>query len=62
MELPGRARAWIIAVWIAALVIAMEGIANFRNVMFGYAVEQSRGESLVLGSSLVAWLRLGGSL
>ncbi len=47
----------IVAVWIAALVIAMEGIANFRNVMFGYAVEQSRGESVVLGSSLVAWLR-----
>ncbi|HYR89263.1 MAG TPA: glycosyltransferase family 39 protein [Terriglobia bacterium] len=47
----------IVALWLGALVIAMEGIANFRNVMFGYAVEQSRGESVVLGSSLGAWLR-----
>jgi hypothetical protein len=48
----------IVAVWLGALVVAMEGIANFRSVMFGYAVEQSQQYgSVVLGSPLGAWLR-----
>ena len=47
----------IAAVWIGALVLAMGGFDTFQSVMFGYAVDQSRGESVVLGSSIMAWLR-----
>ena len=44
-------------VWTGALMIAMGGFQTFRKIMFDYAVDQSRPESVVLGSSLLAWLR-----
>ncbi len=47
----------IALVWIGALVIAMGGVESFKNVMLGYAVEQSGQGSVVFGSSSVAWLR-----
>lgn len=47
----------IVCIWIGALIIAMGGVETFRKIMFEYAVDQSRPESIVLGSSLFAWLR-----
>ena len=35
----------------------MGGIHAFQETMVGYAVDQSQGESIVLGSGLIAWLR-----
>jgi hypothetical protein len=49
--------AGIALVWIGALVFAMGGLESFRNVMLGYAVEQSGQGSVVFGSSSAAWLR-----
>jgi hypothetical protein len=47
----------IVLVWVGALVIAMGGMQTFLKVMLGYAVDQSKPESVVLGSSMIAWLR-----
>ena len=47
----------IVALWVGALIIAMGGLRSFLDIMFGYAVDQSRSESIVLGSSILAWLR-----
>jgi hypothetical protein len=44
-------------VWVGATVFAMGGVQTFVNIMFGYAVDQSRAGSVVLGSSLSASLR-----
>jgi hypothetical protein len=49
--------AGIVAVWGGALVFAMGGVQPFLKVMLDYAVDQSRPESVVLGSSVLAWLR-----
>jgi hypothetical protein len=53
----GGVLAGVILVWAAATFIAMGGIQAFRETMVGYAVDQSQGESIVLGSGMVAWLR-----
>jgi hypothetical protein len=53
----GGLLAGVILVWAAATLIAMGGLYSFRETMVGYAVDQSQGESIVLGSGLVAWLR-----
>ena len=47
----------IMLVWVAALMIAMGGVQTFMKVMLDYTADQSRPESLVFGSSIVAWLR-----
>jgi hypothetical protein len=47
----------VVAVWAGATIIAMGGTGAFQDIMIGYAVDQSRGESVVLGSAVVAWLR-----
>ena len=44
-------------IWVGALVIAMGGVQTFMKIMLDYAVDQSKPESVVLGSSLLAWLR-----
>jgi hypothetical protein len=44
-------------IWLSALVVAMGGVQTFQKIMLEYAVDQSKPESFVLGSSLVAWLR-----
>jgi 4-amino-4-deoxy-L-arabinose transferase-like glycosyltransferase len=44
-------------VWVGALVLAMGGIETFMKIMLDYAVDQSKPESVVLGSSLFAWFR-----
>src|SRR5207247_9187786 len=47
----------IVAIWVGILVLAMGGIGTFLRIMLDYGVDQSRAESLVLGSSILAWLR-----
>jgi hypothetical protein len=47
----------IVALWVGALIMAMGGMRTLLDIMFGYAVEQSRSESILLGSSILAWLR-----
>lgn len=47
----------IVFVWGAALVAAMGGVQTFMHIMLDYAVDQSKPESVVFGSSLFAWLR-----
>ena len=47
----------IVAIWVGMLVLAMGGIGTFLRIMLDYGVDQSRAESLVLGSSILAWLR-----
>src|SRR6266516_3225211 len=47
----------IVAIWVGILVLAMGGIGTFLRIMLDYCVDQSRAESLVLGSSILAWLR-----
>jgi len=49
--------AGIVLVWMGALVIAMGGPQTFLKIMLNYAVDQSRPESVVFGSSTFAWLR-----
>ena len=49
--------AGIALVWMGALVIAMGGPQTFLKIMLNYAVDQSRPESVVFGSSTFAWLR-----
>jgi hypothetical protein len=44
-------------VWVGALVLAMGGIQTFTKIMLDYAVDQSKPESVVFGSSLFAWIR-----
>jgi hypothetical protein len=44
-------------VWVGALVASMGGVQTFIKIMLDYAVDQSKPESVVLGSSLMAWLR-----
>ena len=45
------------AVWVGALVFAMGGVQTFLKVMLDYTVDQSRPESIVFGSSILAWVR-----
>ncbi len=53
----------IVLVWTGALVLSMrqpslaKDVQALRDLMLGYAVDQSKAESIVLGSSLLAWLR-----
>src|SRR5262245_40522442 len=47
----------IVVVWVGALVVAMGGVSTFMSIMLNYAVDQSKPESVVLGSSIMAWLR-----
>jgi hypothetical protein len=49
--------AGIAFIWIGATVHAMGGVHTFFKVMLDYAVDQSKSESIVLGSSVLAWLR-----
>jgi hypothetical protein len=42
---------------VGALVAATGGIETFMKIMLDYAVDQSKPESFVFGSSLLAWLR-----
>jgi hypothetical protein len=44
-------------IWAGALVVAMGGVHTFYKVMMDYAVDQSKPESIVLGSSILAWLK-----
>jgi hypothetical protein len=44
-------------IWVGALVFAMGGVRTFTKIMLEYAVDQSKPESVVLGSSLMAWVR-----
>src|SRR5262249_21824085 len=44
-------------VWVGALVLAMGGLQTFLKIMLDYTVDQSRPESIVFGSSILAWLR-----
>jgi hypothetical protein len=44
-------------VWIGSLVWAMGGVGTFMKIMLDYAGDQSRAESIVLGSPIGAWLR-----
>ena len=53
----GAVLAAIVMVWVGALLVAMGGMQSFRQIMVEYAVDQSQGESVVLGSAVVAWLR-----
>jgi hypothetical protein len=45
------------AVWVGALIFAMGGLQTFLKIMLDYTVDQSRPESIVLGSSILAWIR-----
>jgi hypothetical protein len=45
------------AVWVAALIFAMGGLQTFLKIMLDYTVDQSRPESIVFGSSILAWIR-----
>src|SRR5262249_38786634 len=53
----------IALVWTFAVVIAMRGaslkedLQVFTKLMLDYAVDQSKPESVVFGSSVLAWLR-----
>jgi Dolichyl-phosphate-mannose-protein mannosyltransferase len=53
----------IALVWTGAVVLAMRGsslkddIQVFTKLMLDYTVEQSKTESVVFGSSIIAWLR-----
>lgn len=47
----------IIAVWVGALIVAMGGFQTFWKIMLDYTVDQSQPESIVFGSSILAWLR-----
>src|SRR5262249_7127149 len=47
----------IVLVWVGALVVAMGGVSTFMSIMLNYAVDQSKTGSIVLGSSMMAWLR-----
>src|SRR6516162_427500 len=47
----------IASIWVGALVIAMGGVQTFFKIMLDYAVDQSAPESIVLGSSVLAWLK-----
>src|SRR5215831_12191839 len=47
----------IVLVWVGALIYAMGGFRTFTKIMLDYAVKQSSPGSVVLGSSLLAWLR-----
>ena len=53
----GGVLAAVAAVWVGATIVAMGGFQAFRETMLQYAVDQSQGESVVLGSAAVAWLR-----
>lgn len=53
----GAVFAAICLVWAVALVWSMGGVDSFSKVMFDYTVDQSKPESLLLGSTLRAWLR-----
>lgn len=48
---------FIVVVWVTALIVAMGGFQTFQRIMLEYVVDQSRSESVVFGSSVVAWLR-----
>src|SRR5215831_13227062 len=45
------------AVWVGALIFAMGGVQTFLKIMLDYTVDQSRPESIVFGSSILAWIR-----
>lgn len=47
----------VVLVWVGALVYAMGGVQTFMKIMSDYAVDQSKPESVVFGSSIMAWLR-----
>jgi Dolichyl-phosphate-mannose-protein mannosyltransferase len=47
----------IVLVWVGATVVAMGGVSTFMSIMLNYAVDQSKPGSIVLGSSIMAWLR-----
>src|SRR5262249_13760044 len=44
-------------VWVGALIFAMGGVQTFLKVVLDYTVDQSRPESIVFGSSILAWVR-----
>ena len=47
----------VAGVWIGALIFYMGGVRTFLHIMSDYTVDQSRPESIVFGSSILAWLR-----
>lgn len=47
----------IVLVWIGGLTIAVGGIAPLTNLILNYLVEQSRGESPLMGADFRGWLR-----
>jgi len=55
--------AGIVFVWTGAVVLAMRGtslkddVQIFTKLMLDYTVDQSKPESVVFGSSIIAWLR-----
>jgi 4-amino-4-deoxy-L-arabinose transferase-like glycosyltransferase len=42
--------------WFSMLVVAIGGLGPLWNLMSGYAVEQSQGESVLFGATIVAWM------
>ena len=51
------ALAAVTLVWVGALIFAMGGMQVFMKIMLDYAVDQSKPESVVFGSSLMAWAK-----
>jgi hypothetical protein len=49
--------AGIAAIWVGGLIIATGGFHTFLKVMLDYTVDQSKPESIVFGSSILAWLK-----
>jgi hypothetical protein len=47
----------IVLIWASALIVAMGGIQTFTKIMLEYTVDQSKPESVVFGSTVMAWLR-----
>jgi dolichyl-phosphate-mannose-protein mannosyltransferase len=52
----GAVLGFVVLVWAGAVVIATGGIQAFQETMVSYTVDQSQGESIVLGSGVMAWL------
>jgi hypothetical protein len=47
----------IAAIWVGGLIVAMGGFNTFVKVMLDYTVDQSKPESIIFGSSILAWLK-----
>jgi 4-amino-4-deoxy-L-arabinose transferase-like glycosyltransferase len=47
----------IVLAWVAALAFAVGGFSQFYALMLGYTIEQTSGESVLLGAAQQGWLR-----